>query len=317
MNPSQLSVKGPDLNETLNRLFSEMDHIILGKNHQLKLVLVALLSEGHILIEDIPGVGKTTLVKLMAQALGLRTRRIQFTNDLLPSDILGTSIFDSSSKTFRFHPGPIFSEIVIADELNRATPKTQSACLQAMEERKVSIDGVTHELPKPFFLVATQNPREQIGTYSLPESQLDRFLMRIEIGFPDRKSENELLKGESRADLLDRLEPILNTTQLLDLQQQAKKIHVSDNLVRYVQDILDYSRSQSDRHYGLSPRAGLAIIAASRSWAFLDGRHMVLPEDVQAIGPSVIGHRLNRSEDSNFKSGLEFAREIFEKVSVD
>jgi len=301
-----------DLIETF---LSEGQRVILGKERQLRLCLCALLCESHILIEDLPGVGKTTLVKTLARLLGLEATRVQFTNDLLPSDILGTSVFDSSTNQFRFHPGPIFGQIVIADELNRATPKTQSALLQAMEERKVTVDGVTHPLPRPFFVVATQNPLEQTGTYPLPESQLDRFLMRIDIGYPDRKAERDLLKGERREILLEELQPAFSVQTLMMAQVSCRQVHISDALINYVQDILDYSRSRPQNFRGLSPRSGLAMIESSRAWAFIHGRKMVLPDDVQAVAPAVMAHRL-RFMDRDSSSGESLAREILEHVPV-
>ncbi|MEO0337172.1 MAG: AAA family ATPase, partial [Pseudomonadota bacterium] len=238
--------------------------VILGKRDQLELALCTVLARGHLLIEDIPGVGKTTLVKLIGKALGLQESRIQFTNDMLPADILGASIYDESQKKFTFHKGPLFGQIVIADELNRATPKTQSACLQAMEERFVSVDGAQHELPSPFFMIATQNPREQIGTYMLPESQTDRFLMKIEMGYPDRDSEKELLRGESRQKVLNSLQPVLTPDEVIKIQDKVEAIHVSDAVIDYVQDILKESRSHKAQ-YGLSPRSGLALVKAGKA----------------------------------------------------
>jgi MoxR-like ATPase len=295
----------------------EANRVILGKQEQIKLGLCTILAEGHLLIEDVPGVGKTTLVKLIAKALGLQTTRIQFTNDMLPADILGTSIFDSRSGQFSFHRGPIFSQMVIADELNRATPKTQSACLQAMEERRVSSDGMTYDLPQPFVVVATQNPREQVGTYPLPESQLDRFLMRIEIGYPDRQAEQSLLKGERRDVLLERLQPIMQASDILFLQREAQKVFAADVVINYIQNILDFSRQQFNDQRGLSPRAGLAMLRCAKSWAYLDGRNHILPDDVKAVAPAVMAHRLNRASDSQHHQGLERAYGILQSVRVD
>lgn len=291
--------------------------VIVGKSQQLKLSLACLLAEGHLLIEDVPGVGKTTLVRFLSKALGLQESRIQFTNDLLPSDILGTSIFDKASQKFTFHPGPIFSQLVLGDELNRATPKTQSACLQAMEEARVTVDGVTHELPRPFFVIATQNPEEQLGTYPLPESQLDRFLMRIELGFPDRENERLLLTGERRDVMISEMKSVMSPEDLLSLQKQVRQVHTSDALIQYVQDILTNSRDHSERYRGLSPRAGLALLSASRAWAFIEGRDMVLPEDVQAVAPSTLGHRLNHFGDSSYRAGVARVTELLRSVRVD
>ncbi len=305
------------LREKMHFVLSTAEKIILGKRNQVQLSLCALLADGHILIEDVPGVGKTTLVKFIVKATGLQSNRIQFTNDLLPADIIGTSIFDSATANFRFHKGPLFAEVVIADELNRATPKTQSACLQAMEERMVSVDGFNHPLPKPFFMIATQNPKEQAGTYDLPESQLDRFIMRIEMGYPDRDSERQLLKGLGRAFLIDQLEPLLTASEILAAQALVTKIFVSEPVLDYVQDILDYSRSQSSDHWGLSPRAGLALIRAAQAWAFLEGRDMVMPDDVQAVGVAVMGHRLNRSDELDSHRGIRLAEEILKSVNIE
>ncbi|NQZ00889.1 MAG: MoxR family ATPase [Bdellovibrionales bacterium] len=289
--------------------------VILGKKEQLELALCTVLARGHLLIEDIPGVGKTTLVKLIGKSLGLKESRIQFTNDMLPADILGSSIYDETQKKFVFHKGPLFGQIVIADELNRATPKTQSACLQAMEERFISVEGTEYELPNPFFMIATQNPREQIGTYMLPESQTDRFLMKIEMGYPDRDSERELLKGESRQKILKTLEPVLTPDQVVKIQDQVEAIHVSDAVIEYVQDVLKESRSYRGQ-YGLSPRSGLALVRAGKAWAYMQGRDMVLPEDIQAIGVPVMSHRLNAGGEMETGKGAQLAQEILGSVSV-
>lgn len=276
----------------LDRTIEAIGEIVVGKERQIKLALSCLLSGGHLLIEDSPGVGKTTMVHVLAQALGLGFQRIQFTSDLMPADILGVSIYDADAKKFHFHPGPIFNQLVLADEVNRATPKTQSALLEVMEEGRITIDGETFKAPEPFFVVATQNPRQQIGTFSLPESQLDRFLMRIEMGYPDRASERKLLEGQDRRTMFESLKPVISLQQLSQLQQQARDIVASPALINYVQDLLDASRSDNRFSIGLSPRAGLALLSAARSWAMIAGRKMVLPEDVQAVAPSVMAHRL-------------------------
>jgi MoxR-like ATPase len=298
-------------------LLDKAKEVILGKENQLRLALCALLADGHILIEDQPGVGKTTLVRTMATLLGFKSSRIQFTNDLLPADILGTSVFDSEARRFVFHPGPVFGQMVIADELNRATPKTQSALLQAMEERRVTIDGTTHELPKPFFVAATQNPTEQTGTYPLPESQLDRFLMRIDVGYPDRAAESQLLKGERRDKLLGGLKPMVNPETFQSWQTKVNHVHVSDTLVRYLQDLLEYSRSRPQEMQGLSPRAGLAWLRAARAWAFMQQRTMVLPEDIQAVGVAVMAHRLIPARGGSVVSGEHLARQVLGSVAVE
>ncbi len=273
-------------------LIRQAGSVILGKEHQIRLALACLLARGHLLIEDLPGVGKTTLAHLLARLLGLQFQRIQFTSDLLPADIVGVSVFDRGSGRFVFHPGPIFAQLVLADEINRATPKTQSALLEAMEERQVTCEGMTRPLPAPFFVIATQNPSHQIGTFALPESQLDRFLMRIELGYPDRAAERELLAGADRRELIAKLAPALDPEQLPALQQAAARVHVGAALIDYVQALVAYTRNSPDYPFGLSPRAALALLAAARAWAWLAGRDHALPEDIQAVLPAVAGHRL-------------------------
>jgi MoxR-like ATPase len=276
----------------LDPVIHQAERIILGKQRQIRLALACLLARGHLLIEDLPGVGKTTLAHVLAGSLGLDYQRIQFTSDLLPADILGVSVFDRGSGVFQFHPGPVFAQLILADEINRATPKSQSALLEAMEERQVTVEGMTRKLPEPFFVIATQNPSEQIGTFPLPESQLDRFLMRIELGYPDPAAERELLGGRDRRVLLADLQPMLPPGHLPALQAEVEAIHASPALLDYVQGLLARSR-QSDRFVaGLSPRAGLGLLRAGRAWAFLDGRDYLLPEDIQAVLPAVVGHRL-------------------------
>lgn len=281
-----------------------MDSVILGKPEQVRLSLACVLARGHLLVEDVPGVGKTTLVKTLSKVMGLNTTRVQFTNDLLPADILGTAIFDDGAESFRFHPGPIFTNVLIADELNRGTPRTQSAFLQAMEERRISMDGINRELPDPFFVVATQNPREQVGTYPLPESQLDRFLMRIHMGFPDPAHELELLKGGRKVDT--GIPVLLDQTKILAIQKKCDVVVCSDLIVRYVQRILQSSRSLRADYAGLSPRAGLSMLSIARAWAFLQGRDFVLPEDIQTTGPWVINHRMKLANASAYQVSKEF-----------
>ncbi len=276
----------------LDTVIRRIGQIVLGKEHQARLALACLLARGHLLIEDLPGVGKTTLAHVLAKVLGLQFKRIQFTADLLPADILGVSIYQPESKTFMFHRGPMFAQLVLADEINRATPKTQSALLEAMEERQVTADGVTHKLPEPFFVIATQNPHHLIGTFPLPESQLDRFLMRLEMGYPDRQAERALLKGRDRRELVESLQPVISADKLASLQQLAARVHVAEPLLDYVQNLLDATRRAGEFAEGLSPRAGLSLLAAARAWALLHGRDMVLPEDVQIVAVSVIAHRL-------------------------
>ena len=279
------------------RLLEAASRIILGKERELRLALTCLVARGHLLIEDIPGVGKTTLAHVLARLIGLQFQRIQFTSDFLPADILGVSVFDRDTGTFRFHPGPIFAQLILADEINRTTPKTQSALLEAMEERQVTADGQTHLLPEPFFVIATQNPSHQVGTFPLPESQLDRFLMRIRLGYPDREAERALLMGEDRRQMLERQERVIGPDDLLDLQRAALDVTVADRLIDYVQTLLASTRGDAELAVGLSPRAGLALLAAARAWALIDRRDHVLPEDVQAVFPHVAGHRLHLAAD--------------------
>ena len=283
----------------LDTVIDQLGQVILGKQHQLRLALACLLARGHLLIEDLPGVGKTTLAHALASVLGLHYQRIQFTSDLLPADILGVSIYERDSGSFRFHPGPVFSNIVLADEINRATPKAQSALLEAMEEHQVSIEGETRPLPQPFFVIATQNPAHQVGTFPLPESQLDRFLMSIELGYPDNAAERLLLQGADRRKLLAGIEPVLSIAQLQELQEQVDSVHAADALLDYLQALLDHSRQSPHYQHGLSPRAGLALLHSAKAWSFLHGRDMVLPEDLQAVLPAVIGHRLQPSHDQS------------------
>ena len=280
-----------------NRLLETSGRIILGKERELRLALACLVARGHLLIEDVPGVGKTTLAHVLARLMGLQFQRIQFTSDLLPADILGVSVFDRETSAFRFHPGPVFAQLILADEINRATPKTQSALLEAMEERQVTADGHTLALPEPFFVIATQNPAHQIGTFPLPESQLDRFLLRIRLGYPDRDAERALLMGEDRRELLERQPAVINPAMLIELQQAAARVHVGDALVDYVQGLLGATRSSPEFAGGLSPRAGLGLLAAARAWALIDGRDHVLPDDVQTLFPHVAAHRLHLAGD--------------------
>lgn len=277
----------------LQAIIDAANTIILGKEDKLRLALTCILAKGHLLIEDLPGVGKTTLAHTFAQLLGLQFTRVQFTSDMLPADVLGISVFEQANNQFNFHPGPIFTNVLLADEINRATPKTQSALLEAMEEHQVTLDGKTRDLPKPFFVIATQNPSEQIGTFPLPESQLDRFLMSISLGYPDAKAERELLNAADRRDVLHDLKSCLSETQLYEMQEQVQHITTSDALLDYVQALLTYSRDSGLFNYGLSPRAGLALLHVSKAWAMLNNRDYVIPEDVQAVLPSVVRHRLH------------------------
>jgi MoxR-like ATPase len=303
------------LRSVLNPVISRISEIILGRDEPIRLALTCLLSRGHLLIEDVPGVGKTTLAQTLARTLGLDFVRIQFTSDLLPADVIGVSIYDAPKGNFRFHPGPVFSQLVLADEINRATPKAQSALLEAMEEKQVSADGKTYPLPQPFFVVATQNPRHQVGTFPLPESQLDRFLMRIEIGYPDARSERTLLQGTDRRSLLRSLEPVIGPDELTALQHRCSQVHCSDALIDYVQALLDASRNSPALRYGLSPRAGIALTQAARAWAYLEGRTMVLPEDIQSVAHAVLSHRL-QGEEAQHAPPEQLTRQLLQSVPI-
>ena len=288
--------------------------VIVGKTQAVKLAVACLLARGHLLIEDIPGVGKTMLSQALARSLALAFQRIQFTSDLLPADILGNSIFDRSEQRFVFHRGPLFSQVVLVDEVNRATAKTQSALLEAMEEHHISVDGVTYELPEPFFVIATQNPQHAVGTFPLPESQLDRFLMRIELGVPDRASERAMLLGMDRHEMLKELKPVMSPRALIEIQDKVRKIYASPALLDYLQDLLDASRQRHST--GLSPRAGLALLHASQAWALMHGREMVLPEDIQAVGIAVMAHRLGHDIEQPGHSGRTLADNLLHSVPV-
>jgi MoxR-like ATPase len=281
----------------VDRVIAAASQIILGKEPQVRLALACVLARGHLLIEDLPGVGKTTLAHVLAKSLGLHFQRIQFTSDMLPADILGVAIYERDSGNFKFHPGPIFAQVILADEVNRSTPKTQSALLEAMEEHQVTAEGETRKLPEPFFVIATQNPSEQVGTFPLPESQLDRFMMRIELGYPDHDAERALLSGTDRRDLLATLEPCMSPAELMELQAAVQRIHVAPALLDYVQAIVEHTRRSPEYVAGLSPRAALALVHSARAWAMLEGRDKVIPEDVQAILPGVAAHRLRPAHD--------------------
>ena len=300
----------------LDAVLHEVNQVLLGKEPQVRLALTCLLARGHLLIEDLPGMGKTTLSQALARVLGLSYQRIQFTSDLLPGDILGTSVFDKDSGQFVFHPGPIFAELVLADEINRATPKSQSALLEAMEEGQVTIEGATRPLPEPFFVIATQNPVSSGGTFALPESQLDRFLMRLSLGYPARAAERALLLGEACRDLLPRLEPILDHAELAAIQALIPQVRTSDALVDYVLRLVEATRSEAQFAWGLSPRASLALLAAARAWAFLANRDYVIPEDVQAVLPAVVGHRLRERADPAGHGGGALVQWLLREVSA-
>jgi len=278
-----------------------VNQIVLGKDHAVRLAMACLLARGHLLIEDLPGMGKTTLSHALAQVLGLSYQRIQFTSDLLPGDILGTSVFDRDTGQFVFHPGPVFAELLLADEINRATPKSQSALLEAMEEGQVTIEGATRPLPDPFFVIATQNPVSQGGTFNLPESQLDRFLMRLSLGYPSASAERQLLQGSARSHLLSELQALIERADLLAAQKQVSQVRASDALLSYVLRLVEATRIHAQLAFGLSPRGSLALLAAAKAWAFLAGRDYVIPEDVQVVFPAVAEHRLR---EQNSSSGL-------------
>ncbi len=288
--PSRLSA------HPLAEVIAVANRVILGKETEIRLALTCLLAGGHLLIEDLPGVGKTTLAHTLARLLGLRFSRIQFTSDLLPADITGVSIYSRESDSFRFMPGPIFAQFVLADEINRATPKTQSALLEAMEERQVTADGETRRLPDPFFVIATQNPTHQIGTFPLPESQLDRFLMRIALGYPGRAAEKALLAAGSQREQAAELPPVITADALPGLQKEVAATHAAGPLIEYVQALVEASRREAIFQHGLSPRAGLNLLAAARAWAWMEGRDMVLPDDVQVVLPAVACHRLRSAQ---------------------
>lgn len=303
------------MHHSLEQVIQQTGSFILGKEHQIKLALATLLARGHLLIEDLPGVGKTVLSHVLAETLGLGFNRIQFTSDLLPADILGATVYERDTGSFKFHPGPIFTQVILADEINRATPKTQSALLEAMEEQQVTVEGQTYPLPDPFFVIATQNPTYQIGTFPLPESQLDRFLMVISLGYPERHAERALLSGRERRDMLKEIKAVMSPEQLIALQQKVKSVHASEALIDYVQALLEFSRQSPHFLTGLSPRAGLALLRASRAWAMLEGRDHVMPEDVQTVLPYVAAHRLQPADDKRVHNA-EAMVQPFSEVAI-
>lgn len=304
------------MNKAIQEFLANAEHSILGKQTETKLALCCFLSHGHLLIEDVPGMGKTTFAKTMAKLLDLSFARIQFTNDLMPSDLIGIQIFNSQEGRFNLIHGPLFHQFILADELNRGTPKTQSALLEAMEERQVTLDGDTLDLPRPFFVVATQNPRSQIGTHHLPESQLDRFMMKIKIGYPDAKNEKQIISSDDHSDNYRKLKPTMTPSLLSDLYEEVKNVKVSDKLLDYVLKILEQSRIHQS-FQGLSPRAGKDIVKAARAWAFIHGRDYVLPDDVQAILPSVISHRLAPFQNQSFDQDQELTKTLIKMTKVD
>ncbi|MEX2122700.1 MAG: MoxR family ATPase [Woeseia sp.] len=290
--------------------------IILGKDAEISLALACLLARGHLLIEDLPGLGKTMLAQALARVLGLSYQRIQFTSDLLPADIVGVSVFRQQLGEFVFQRGPVFAQLVLADEVNRATPKAQSALLEAMEEQQVSVDGQTHRLPQPYFVVATQNPSDQIGTFPLPESQLDRFLMRLELGYPNEENERALITGTDRRKLLATVEPSLNPELLEQLQDEAQKVHMSEPLIDYIQALVRYTRESPEIETGLSPRGSLALVAAAKAHAFIKDHAGAFPDDVQAVFPAVAGHRLKPASGSSYRSPSDLTRHVLASVAI-
>ncbi len=288
------------MNIAVNRIIDQVGEVLLGKEQQVKLALACLLARGHLLIEDLPGMGKTTLAHCLAAVLGLDYDRVQFTSDLLPADILGVSVFDRNSSSFQFHSGPVFTQVLLADEINRSTPKTQSALLEAMEEYQVTIEGETRELPKPFFVIATQNPMSQSGTFPLPESQLDRFLMRISLGYPSESSEMALYKGVDPRQIIQNMTPVINTDELSRLQNETSNIRATDQLLAYLQRLVNLTRLDDHFSLGLSPRGALAWLRAAKAWALIHQRDYVVPDDIQAVMPAVVGHRIRAAEHRQF-----------------
>jgi len=304
------------MDNTINTLISQANKIILDKETQIKLALSCLFARGHLLIEDLPGMGKTTLAHLLASLMGLDFNRIQFTSDLLPSDIIGAAVYSRDSGGFSFHPGPIFTQVILADEINRASPKAQSALLEAMEERQVSTEGETRELPEPFFVIATQNPAHHIGTFPLPESQYDRFMMRIKLGYPSRQAERSILTGRDRSIMLQTMQACMTPEQVIAYQAKVPQVYVSEPLLDYLQDLVDYTRSNRLEGPGLSPRGSIALLKCAQAWAFLEGRDAVIPEDIQAILPSVVNHRLRQNTENLSGTVQDAAQELMQAVAI-
>jgi MoxR-like ATPase len=304
-----------DYHTDINRATAAIDAIILGKSLQVKLAVCCLLARGHCLIEDLPGVGKTTLSQSIARVFGLEFNRIQFTSDLLPADILGVSIFDPEARAFKFHPGPIFAHFLLADEINRATPKTQSALLEAMEEKQITVEGATHSLEEPFFVIGTQNPLDQSGTFPLPESQLDRFMMKLSLGYPDRQAERALLSGENPRELMRQTQPVISIERFVAIQRAVDKVHCSEPLLDYVQRLIQATRNPGLFVYGISPRAGLAVMQASRAWALMDGRNHAEPGDVQAVFGGIAEHRLTPAEQHS-RPTHDLVAELLDQVPI-
>jgi len=299
----------------VNKALSAIETIILGKSNQVKLAVCCLIARGHCLIEDLPGVGKTTLSQTIAQVFGLDFHRIQFTSDLLPADILGVSIFDAGEQVFKFHPGPVFAHFILADEINRATPKTQSALLEAMEEKQITVEGATHQLEEPFFVIGTQNPLDQSGTFPLPESQLDRFMMKISLGYPDHEAERALLSGGNPRALMHKMQPAISVDRFSAIQTAVDNTHCSEPLLSYVQKLIQATRNPGLFVYGLSPRAGLAVIQASKAWALMNGRSHVEPGDVQAVFGAIADHRLTPSEQHSHPT-MELVGDLLEQTPI-
>ena len=312
----QLPASGEEQLAALDNARSALNNIVLGKDPEIALALACLLARGHLLIEDLPGLGKTILAQSLAKVLGLSFQRIQFTSDLLPADIVGVSVFDQGRGKFRFQPGPVFAQLVLADEVNRATPKAQSALLEAMEEQQVSVDGQTHPLPQPYFVVATQNPSDQIGTFQLPESQLDRFLMRVELGYPSEEHERALITGVDRRQLLAEVQPALSAALLAGLQAACATVHISDPLIDYVQALVRFTRESPEIETGLSPRGALALVVAARAHAFIEHHSGVFPDDVRAVFGAVAGHRLKPASGSTFRSPGELSHHVLDHVAI-
>jgi MoxR-like ATPase len=304
-----------DFQKDIDQAISAIETIILGKSMQVKLAVCCLIARGHCLIEDLPGVGKTTLSQTIAQVFGLDFNRIQFTSDLLPADILGVSIFDPEARVFKFHPGPIFAHFLLADEINRATPKTQSALLEAMEEKQITVEGATHRLDEPFFVIGTQNPLDQSGTFPLPESQLDRFMMKLSLGYPDQKAERALLSGGNPRARMRQLRPVISIERFLAIQAVVDNVHCSEPLLDYVQHLVQATRNPGLFVYGISPRAGLAIIQASRAWAIMDGRSHAEPGDVQAVFNVIVEHRLTPTEQHS-RSTSDLVADLVDQTPI-
>jgi len=304
------------MEKLIKTLIDDIGQVLMGKEEQVKLALTCLFARGHLLLEDLPGMGKTTLAHALANVIGLDYNRVQFTSDLLPSDIVGVSVFDRANNNFSFHPGPVFTQVLLADEINRTTPKTQSALLEAMAEYQVTVDGETRALPVPFFVIATQNPSSQSGTFPLPESQLDRFLMRIELGYPNAEAEMSILRGLDPSSRVNSIEARITNEQLLAIQDKVDQIQASDSLLAYLQRLVAFTRTSSDFAYGLSTRGALALLRCAKTWALIHGRSHVLPEDIQQVMPSVAAHRLRDAADYGDQSGYALVEKVLNSVDV-